>query len=159
SGLDAGGDVADRRVEPDVEDLVLEARFRDRHAPVEVAGDAAVAQAFLQPLVRNRADQWRPVATRVEPVAQPTLQGAKLQEQMAGFAELNVCRTRNRRARLTEVLGIEQSGAGLALVAAAFATATVGTGADDVAVGQEAPVGRRVGLADRALLDESCLVE
>src|SRR5262249_51513833 len=114
---------------------------------------------FLQPLVRDRADQRRPVTARGEPVAQPALQRAELQEQMAGFAELDVARARNRRPRLAKILGVEQAGAGPALVAAGVAVAAMRAGADDVAVGQEAAVRGRVGLADRALLDKAHLVE
>src|SRR5579883_3533739 len=78
---------------------------------------------------------------------------------MAGLAELDVGRAGDRRARLDEVLGVEQPGAGLALVAARGGAAAVRTGAGDVAVGQEATVGAGIGLPDRALLDEARLVE
>src|SRR5581483_152270 len=45
--LDRRADVADRRVEPDVEDLVLRLVERDGHAPVEVARHDPGAQVEL----------------------------------------------------------------------------------------------------------------
>ena len=157
--LDRGGDVADGGVEPDVEDLVLEACLGHRHAPFQVAGDAPVAQAFVEPLQRDRADERRPVASGREPVAQPALEGREFQEQMAGRAELDVGRVRDRRARRAEVFGVEQRGAALALIAARVGMAAVRAGPDDIAIGQEPAVGRRVGLQDRAFLDEARCIE
>jgi hypothetical protein len=78
---------------------------------------------------------------------------------MAGLAELDVGCAGDRRSWRDQVLGIEQPGTGLALVATGGGAAAVGAGACDVAVGQEAAVGRRICLADRALLDEARLVE
>src|SRR5205814_1803440 len=51
-------DIGDRRVEPDVEDLSLEAFARHRHAPIEVAGDAAVPQVRREPALRQRGYEW-----------------------------------------------------------------------------------------------------
>ena len=157
--LDRGGDVADGGVEPDIEDLVLEACLGHRHAPFQVAGDATVAQAFVEPFQRDRADERWPVASGREPVAQPAVEGREFQEQMAGRAEFDVGRARDRRARRAKFLGVEQRGAALALIAARVGMAAVRAGADDVAIGQEAPVGRRVGLEDRAFLDEARRIE
>ena len=65
-----GGDVFDGRVEPDVEDLALHAgpvcvALLHRDAPVEVAGDAAIlkAVAIVEPFLRDRGGQHRPVAS------------------------------------------------------------------------------------------------
>ena len=51
--------------------------------------------------------------------------------------------------------GSSSARAVLALVAARVVVAAVRAGADDIAVGQEAAVGRRIDLPDRALLDEA----
>ena len=47
------GDVADGRIKPDIEDLVLIALARHRRAPLQVSRDAATPQASLHPRIRG----------------------------------------------------------------------------------------------------------
>ena len=75
------GDVFDGRVKPDVENLPIHARpvlfaVFDGDAPVEIAGDAAVLQAItvIEPFLRNRCRQHRPVGLAVDPCRQVALQ-------------------------------------------------------------------------------------
>ena len=153
SPFGGGADVLDRRVEPDVEDLALHPRpglaaAPDRDAPVEVAGDAAVLKplAVVEPLLRDRGREHRPVGLGVEPVPQPVAHQALPQVEVLGLAHLEVGRAGDRRARLDQVGRVELLGAVLALVAAGARIAAVRAGALDVAVGQEAAVGGRVDL-------------
>ena len=146
-----GGDIFDRRVEPDIEDLALERAIGDvvghRNAPFQVAGDAAILQALVQPLIGDGGDQPRPVGlVAVDPVAQPAGELRLLEEQMGGVADLDILRPRHRRARLDQVDGIKHPGAVLALVAARPLIAAMRTGADHITVRQEAVVGGRIGL-------------
>src|SRR5688500_9960260 len=78
---------------------------------------------------------------------------------MAGRAEFDVGGVRDGRAWRAKFLGVEQRRAALALVTPRVGMTAVRAGADDVAIGQEAPVGRRVGLEDRAFLDEARCIE
>ena len=152
-------DVADRRIEPDVEHLAFEARPRHRHAPGEIARDAAVAQVRGEPASRERRHERRPAVARVEPCAEAFDQRGLAQEQVAALAQLEVGRTGQRRARAEQVDRVEQRAAIVALVAARGSRPAMRTGAEHVAVGQEAPVLRGPDLPDAALLDQARGVE
>ena len=78
---------------------------------------------------------------------------------MRGIADLDIFGTRNRRARPDQVDGIKHAGAILALVAARPLIAAMGTGADHVAVGQEAAVGGGIGLLGGAQFQKAVLPE
>ena len=60
---------------------------------------------------------------------------------MRAVADLDVARTRKRRARMDQIGGIEHARAVLALIAARAVVAAMRAGADDIAVRQEALVG------------------
>ncbi len=75
--------VADRRVEPDVEELV--ALAGDPEAEVgRIARDVPVLEAGLEPLVELARE--RGVDVLRHPLAQLALEGAELQEQVLGLA-------------------------------------------------------------------------
>ncbi len=160
-----GGDVFDRGVEPDVEDLALGRQVgpgvgRDRHAPVEVTGDGAVVQALGQPLAGDRGGQLRPLLLVLgDPGLDLVLELGLQEEEVLGLADLEIGGSGDGRAGLDQVRGVQDAGAVLALVAAGLVVAAVRAGALDVAVRQEAAVGGRVDLPDRALLDEAVLLE
>ena len=97
-------------------------------------------------LQRDRGREQRPIGLGLDPAAQLLAHQALPQVEVAGLADLEVGRSRDRRARLDQVGGVELLGAVLALVAARPRIAAVRAGADDVAVGQEAAVGDRVDL-------------
>ena len=75
------GQVADGRVEPDVEDFVGEAVERHRRAPFEVAGDAAAFEALLNPGFRYNSRRVCPVA-RVDRLVYPLFQSRRYLTQM-----------------------------------------------------------------------------
>ena len=76
---------------------------------------------------------------------------------MRAVADLDVGGARERRARIDQIDRIEHARAILALVAARAVIAAMRAGADDIAVGQEAPVGRRIDLLGRAHLQMAVL--
>ena len=119
-----------------------------RHAPVEIAGDAAVLQpvAVVQPFPGDRGGQDRPVGLAVDPGVQPVAHRRLAQVEVLGLAHLQIGRARDRRARVDQVGRVELLGAVLALVAAGAVVAAIGAGALDVAVGQEAAVGDGIDL-------------
>ena len=78
---------------------------------------------------------------------------------MRGIADLDLLRSRHRRARIDQVDGIEHARAILALVAARAVIAAMRTGADDVAVRQEAAVGDGIDLLRRAHVEIAALPE
>jgi hypothetical protein len=138
---------------------VLEARPRHRHAPGEVARDAAVAQVCGQPAARQRDHERRPSAARIEPGVEPIHQHRLAQKQVPAVAQRKRGVAGQRGARPDELGGIEQAAAVVALVAARAVAAAVRAGAEHVAVRQEAVVGRRPHLPHRAHLDQAGRVE
>ena len=146
-------DIGDRRVEPDIEHLVLEARHR--HAPAEIAGDAAIAQIRREPALRQRRHERRPPRAGAEPGIEAIHQQRLAQKAMTARAQLDVRIARERRTRPHEVCGIQQRPAAVALVSARSGRAAMRTGAEHVAVGQEAPVHRRPHLAHGAFFDQA----
>ena len=158
--LPGRGDVADRSVEPDVEDLVLETGAVHGDTPVEVAGDAAVLEALVEPLEPDRRRKGRPLADLgLEPGPQALGELGLQQVEVPTLALFEVGRSRDRRPRVDEHRRLELAGAVLALVAARLLVPAVGTGALDVAVGQEASIGVGVDLPDDPLLDVALGVE
>ena len=155
------GDVFDGGVEPDIEDLALHARpgliaLPDRHAPVQVAGDAPVLQAVtvVQPFLCNRRGQDRPVCLAVDPGFQLVAQGALAQVEVLRLAHLKIGGAGNGRAGIDQVGRVQLLGAVFALVAPRTVIAAVRAGAFDVAVGQEAVVGDREHLLFAHLFDQ-----
>ena len=160
--LPGGAQVADRGVEPHVPDLagdLGEVVGVDRDPPLEVTGDAPVLESLVEPLVGDRAGELRPVVLGVDPgpdaFGQPRLQ----QEHVGRRADLELRRARHRAARLDQVGGLQGLAAVLALVATGPFVATVGAGADHVAVGQEAGVRDRVHLLGAANLGVALRLE
>ena len=133
-------DVFDRSVKPDVEDLAFKASFRHRDAPSEVARDAAVLDALVEPLARYRRHQMRPTFARSEPRLKSADQCLLTQKQMPGRTHFQVRAARDRRPWPDQVGRLQQPRAVLALVAAGAVGLAVRTSADDVAVRKETPV-------------------
>ena len=152
------GDIFDRRVEPDIEHLVLEAGtrlavLRHRHAPFQVAGNAPVDQPFVEMLVGDGQRQRGPVVMRRDPVAQTPLDLGLQQVQMPGVAHFEISRPRHRRIRVDQVGRVQQPPAIVALIAARLVVAAMRARALDIAVGQEAAVVDGIDHLVDALLD------
>ncbi len=162
--LAGGGDVFDGGVEPDVEDLVLEARpglpaAGHRHAPGQVAGDAAVDQALVEVLVADGPGQMRPVRLAVEPGPDLALQLRLQQVEVAGLADLEVGGARYGRIGFDEIRRIQQPTAVVALVAPRGTIAAVWTRALDVTVRQEPLVFDRVDHPVDPLFDQAIILQ
>ncbi len=165
-GLEAR-EVADRRVEPDVE--VLARVIGDGDAEVRrVAGDVpvgelalgAVAAQPLADLVEHLGLQRLLAPGRRRP---PLEEGhdarrRQLEEQVLGPAQLGP-RAGQRRVGVDEVGRRVGRAAVLAGVAVLVRRAALGAGALDVAVGQEHRLDRVVELLDRLGVDEAARVE
>ena len=131
------GDIADRSVEPDVENLALSTLHGHRHAPVEVAGDGTGLQASVQPALDLAVDVAAPLLMAFQnPFPKPgfvILQGqipmGSLFLDRGSAAELGV--------GIDEFLGAEGGAALLALVAVGILVAALGAGAHYVAVCEE----------------------
>ena len=149
-----GGQVADDRLEPDVDALVVVAVERDGDAPVEVAGDSPVFQAAFEKADGEVADVGLEVVLPPHPFEQLVFEGAQAHEEVFGFAYLRRAAAQSA-GHADELFGVERPSAGVALVAARAVVAAVRTLAFDVAVGQEAVVGRAVRLLHRVVVDEA----
>ncbi len=155
--LDAGREVADHRVEPDVEPLgrvVAPPVQRDRDAPVDVAGHRTRADV-LEDVLAELDDVGPPRAAGlalVQPGPERLGQRRQVEEEVLGLDELRRLAV-DARARLLQVGGVELVAAVVALVAAGLVVAADRAGALDVAVGQGAP-GRGADRAVGGLLEE-----
>ena len=149
--LDRGGQVADHRVEPDVDPLVRPvppAVQRNRHAPVQVPGDGPGLQVIEQ--VEGELEHVRAPVTRLglQPAAQHLGERGQVEEVVLGLGE-DRCLAVDPGLRVDQVGWVELVAAVVALVAARAGVAADRAGALDVAVGQGAAGGRR----DRAERD------
>ena len=161
------GDIFDRRVKPDVEDLALHAgpvlcSVFDRDAPVQIAGDAAVLQAVavIEPFVGDGGCEYGPVGFGVDPCLQIVTQVGLLEVEVLCFALFQIGCARDGGARIDQIGRVELFCAIVALIAARIFKAAIGAGAFDVAIWQEAAIGLGVDLCfadffDQALAGES----
>ena len=143
------GQVADRRVQPHVEELARVAG--DLEAEVgRVAGDVPGAQATfaVQPLLQLGLDPGHGHVAP-QPFAQELLEVAQLEEEVLGLAQLRRGAGQHR-SRFLQVRGRVGGAAVLAVVAVLVGRAAARAGALDVAVGQEHALGRVVELLHRA---------
>ena len=141
--LDARRQVADHRVEPDVDPLVRVlgvAGDRDAHSPVEVARHRTRPDVVDQP-EREVADVRAPAGSRLDPAPQRVGERRQVEEEMVRLAELGR-RAVDLRARIDQVGRVELIAAVVALVAARLGIAADRARALDVAVGERVP-GRR----------------
>ncbi len=148
--------VADDGLEPHVESLLLEALDRHRHAPLDIAGDGAVAQSLFEIPLRQAADVGPPVGLPGHPFFQPLLKSTQLEEEVlrvpgdgGGPADAAV--------RLDKLGDVEGLAAGVALVAAGAGGAAGGADTFHVAVGQEALAFRAVELRYRLFIQIASL--
>ncbi len=91
------GDVFNRCVEPHVKDFALHARPVLRtafhwHTPAEVARDATVLQAItiVQPFLRDRGGEHRPIVFAFDPLRQLIFHLALAQIEMLGLAHFQI---------------------------------------------------------------------
>ena len=151
------GDVADRRIEPDVEHLAFGPLDRHGNAPVEVAAHGTRLQAAVQPALALSVDVRFPLLVSFEnPLAEESLVLVQRQVPVLRLA-LHGHRSRHGAVRVDQFVGRERRAALLALVSVGAVVAALGAGAHDVAVGEER-LRLLVVILHRSLLDELALV-
>ena len=150
------GQVADRRVEPDVE--VLAGLAGDLEAEVRrIARDVPVLQAGGEPFLELVDDARLQVVCR-EPVAQQAFEIGQPEEQVLGFAQFGG--GAGKRGD-----GVDQIGrrvgcpADLAAVAVLVGRLAARAGTTNEAIGQEHALDRVVGLPDGAPLDVTTIAQ
>ena len=84
--FDAGGQVADHGLEPDVHYLALIARNRDRNAPAQVARHGARTQPLLHVVEGEVAHIGAPVRLRLDVVEDSLLHRRQIEEEMGSLA-------------------------------------------------------------------------
>ncbi len=135
--LACGGNVADGGVEPYVEHLAFGAFDGHGHAPVEVAADGPRLQALVEPRLALSVDVGFPLLVILEdPLAQERLVAVEGQVPVFGLAEDGLA-AGDGGAGVDQLGGAEGGAALLTLVAVSSFIPAVGTGAGDIAVGQE----------------------
>ena len=138
-GFEPAGDadVTDRRFEPHVQHFSVFTGHRHLHAPVEVAGHGAGAQAFVQPAAALPEHIGFPVVAAVDVLVQEfVLQAVERQVPVLGRAQHRRVAAEGR-ARFFQFLRAQRAAAFFALVAIRIRVGTNRAGADDIAVGQE----------------------
>src|SRR5207248_4802924 len=139
SPLDRRGQVTDHRVEPDVDLLVwvvLPARERSRHAPVEVARDRPLFEVAHE-LQRVLADVGPPVLVVLDPRGELGAERGQVEEEMLCLTKLDR-RITAALVRIDEVGRVELVAAVVALVAARIRESANRTLAFDVSIGKRA---------------------
>src|SRR5262249_61963748 len=91
-------DIGNGCIEPHVEYFAFVSGLRHWHTPIEIARDAAIPDALLQPLFDNRRDERRPAGPAFDPTLKLSDQSGLTQEEMARRAKLEVCASGQRRA-------------------------------------------------------------
>jgi len=110
-------------------------------------------------LIGDRFGQLRPVLAPIDPGPQPILHLALQQIEVARITNLNVARSRDGRIGIDQVSGVKQSAAAVALVAARLFKAAFGTGALDIAVGQEPLICKRIDHLIHPLFDQALVLK
>ena len=141
-----GGHVADGRVEPDVEVLVLVAG--DLEAEIgRVAGDVPAAEGLVEPLQELVGGAF--VGVIGEPFPEEVAAGLELHEELLAPAHDGLAAA-DGAVGVPEVGGVVRRAADRAVVAVAVGRAAARAGALDEAVGQEHPAMLAVELLDGA---------
>ena len=152
-----GRDVADRRIEPDVQHFALGSLDRNGNPPVQIAAHGAGLEPQIEPALALAVHVDFPLLVPFEnPLAQESFVLVERQEPVRRLAQ-HRNRTGDRAARVDQVGGVQRAAALLALVAVGAIVAAVGAGPDDVAVGQKLS-GLLVVILHRRLLGELALV-
>ncbi len=141
--LDRGGQVADHRVEPDVDPLVgavPPAVQRDRHAPVQVPGDGARLEVVEQVLENRRTLGRQP--SRLSSQSPSASANAGRSRKKCSVSTNSGVSPLILRPRVDQVDRVELVAAVVALVAAGAVVPADRAGALDVAVRQGPPGGR-----------------
>ena len=150
------GEIADRRIQPDIE--ILPRRIRNRDAEVgRVARDVPVAQHLLtgagQPFARLVGDlRLQPADPRAQEL--DTVRIREFEEEMIRGLE-DRRRARQGRVGVDEVRRRIHRAAHLAGVAVLVLGMAIGALALDVAVGEEHALDRIIELLDRPCVDEA----
>ena len=114
------GKVADGRVEPHIEDLVLEAGERYLCAPLEIACDAARLEALLQPRLGDHSGRVCPVALldgREQPLLESRGHLRQIEKQVLRRFD-NGRRGARLAPRVAEIDGVYQLATLVALISA-----------------------------------------
>ena len=149
--------ITDRSVEPDIKHLPFGALHRHGNAPIEVAAYGTGLQTSVQPALALSVNIAFPLFVPFEnPLAQKSF--VLIQRQIPVFRlTLHGHGTRHGAVRIDQLVGREGRAALLALVAVSAVVAALGTGADDITVGEER-LRLLVVILHRSLLDELPLV-
>ena len=151
------GDVPDRSVEPDIENLTLRSLDRNRNAPVKVTAHGARLQTAVNPALALAVDSTPPLLVLLkDPITQPRLVLIQRKIPVSGLF-LYRLGTAELGFRIDQFLRAKRASALLALISIGVRIATLRTGADDVAVSEELS-GLRIVVLLGFLGDELALV-
>src|SRR3972149_2291008 len=134
----AGRQVPDHSLKPHVDPLPFETRHRDGDAPIDVAGDGPVLQAFVEVSEREIEDVLTPVGLLLDPFLELALEGGEFEEEMLRVAELRR-RAAGAAAGGHEFCRVQRLATLVALVAPGPGETTVRARALNIPVGQETP--------------------
>src|SRR6266571_3414623 len=148
SPLDSSGEVANHRIEPHIDPLILVAFKWNWYAPIQVAGDSARAQTFLKPVHRKGQDIGTPVIFFLrQPLHKGLLQLWQIQEKVVGWPDLQLAllASTEAAARINQVYRIKHMAAVVTLITTSCRVATVWACSLDKAIGEKASVRWTIG--------------
>ncbi len=160
------GDVADRRIEPDIEDLGLETGagdpvfIRHLHTPAEIARDGARDESLIQPFVGDRDSKLGPVpAFLSDPAADRFLHLLLPEIEMGGVAQFDIAAAGYGGIGVFEICRVQQAAAIVTLVTARLFVSAMRASPLDIAVRQEAAILDGIDLLCCPLLDQAVRFE
>ncbi len=150
--LDAGREIADDGLEPNVDALVLVTLHRHGNAPLDIAGDGPRLQPLFQIVDGEVVDVGPPIGLVPHPLQQPLVEGWQVEEEVLRLPHHGPVAAEFADG-LYKLGGVQRPAAGLTLVAAGVLVAAMGTGAVDVAIGQELAVVLAIELLHRPAVE------
>ena len=134
-------DIADRGIEPDIENLLSEARTRVsfqvgyRDSPAQITCDRTGDKSLIEPFIGDRDGKGGPVAPLfVYPCADRVLHLLLEKIQMLGLPQFDIAATCDRGEWVDEFDRVEQAPAAVALISARLFITAMRAGPFDIAI-------------------------
>ena len=150
--LSCEGDIADRSIEPDVENLVLRLLQRNRYSPFQVAGNRPCRQPFTNDPPGEVSDIVTPALTGFEPLFQTFFVAIQPEEPMAGRNDLR-CSLAHGTFRILQFFLFVGLATGITLVTPCSLCTTMRTGSFHVSVWKKSLTGITEELLGHLLFD------
>ena len=137
------GDVADGSVKPHVENFTGRALERHGNAPVDIACDRTVCQAFAEPAGRELSDVALPMLLGGLPFLKRLLELRQPEEPVPGLAHFRRCAA-DLAARIYKLFRLQPAAAGFAQIPSGPRAMAVRAFSFNVTIGEKPAAGRAI---------------